>query len=279
MPGRYGRAFLQDITNSSPMYHITVIGFTIIFLATTAGSALVYFFKRDIPKRTNAIILGFAAGVMIAASVWSLLIPSINAAESTFGSWSWVPATIGFLLGGVFLVLLDHLLPHFHPGTGHAEGPHVKVHKSTRLFLAVTIHNIPEGLAVGLAFGAAAVSGEPSAYYAALGLAIGMSIQNFPEGAAIALPMKVATGSKHKSFLFGMGSGAVEPIAAIIGYILASEVAILHPWMLGFAAGAMIFVVAEDLIPDSSINEFPHAGTWGVMFGFVLMMILDVALG
>ena len=248
------------------------------WMVTALGAAIVVFFKK-INKNVMDALLGFAAGVMIAASVWSLLIPSINAAESTFGSWSWVPATIGFLLGGVFLVLLDHLLPHFHPGTGHEEGPHVKVHKSTRLFLAVTIHNIPEGLAVGLAFGAAAVSGEPSAYYAALGLAIGMSIQNFPEGAAIALPMKVATGSKHKSFLFGMGSGAVEPIAAIIGYILASEVAILHPWMLGFAAGAMIFVVAEDLIPDSSINEFPHAGTWGVMFGFVLMMILDVALG
>lgn len=258
---------------------LTILGFTLIFLATTAGSALVYLFSHDIPKRTNAIILGFAAGVMIAASVWSLLIPSIEAAEVTFGTWSWLPATIGFLLGGLFLVILDHLLPHFHPGTGHEEGPHVKVHKSTRLFLAVTIHNIPEGLAVGLAFGAAAVSGDPGAHYAALGLAIGMSIQNFPEGAAIALPMKVATGSKHKSFLFGMASGAVEPLAAIAGYILASQVAILQPWMLGFAAGAMIFVVAEDLIPDSNINEYPHSGTWGVMFGFAIMMILDVALG
>jgi len=258
---------------------LTILGFLLIFLATTAGSALVYFFRRDIPKRINAIILGFAAGVMIAASVWSLLIPSIDAAESAFGSWAWVPAAVGFLLGGLFLVLLDHLLPHFHAGTGHEEGPHLKVRKSTRLFLAVTIHNIPEGLAVGLAFGAAAVSGEPGAYYAALGLAIGMSIQNFPEGAAIALPMKVATGSKHKSFLFGMASGAVEPIAAVAGYLLASEVAVLHPWMLGFAAGAMIFVVAEDLIPDSNISEYPHAGTWGVMLGFVLMMVLDVALG
>lgn len=258
---------------------ITFFGFLIIFLATTAGSAMVYFFKRDIPKRTNAVILGFAAGVMIAASVWSLLIPSIEVAETTFGSWSWMPATIGFLLGGLFLVLLDHVLPHFHIGTGHEEGPHVKVHKSTKLFLAVTIHNIPEGLAVGLAFGAAAVSGEPGAYYAALGLALGMAIQNFPEGAAIALPMKVATRSKHKAFLFGMSSGAVEPVAAVVGYILASEVAVLHPWMLGFAAGAMIFVVAEDLIPDSNISEYPHAGTWGVMLGFVLMMVLDVALG
>ena len=261
------------------MTYVTLIGFAIIFLATAAGASLVYFFKGDIPKRTNAIILGFAAGVMIAASVWSLLIPSIDMAEGVFGAWSWVPAAVGFLLGGMFLVLLDHVLPHFHVGTGHEEGPHVKVHKSTRLFLAVTIHNIPEGLAVGLAFGAAAVSGEPGAHYAALGLAIGMAIQNFPEGAAIALPLRVATRSKHKAFLFGMGSGAVEPIAAIAGYILASEVAVLHPWMLGFAAGAMLFVVAEDLIPDSNISEYPHAGTWGVMLGFVLMMVLDVALG
>lgn len=275
-PTESGRVFLEP---PLLMNHITFIGFSIIFLATTAGSALVYFFKHDIPKRTNAIILGFAAGVMIAASVWSLLIPSIEVAETTFGTWSWMPAAIGFLLGGLFLVLLDHLLPHFHAGTGHEEGPHVKVHKSTRLFLAVTIHNIPEGLAVGLAFGAAAISGEPETYYAALGLAVGMAIQNFPEGAAIALPMKVATGSKNRSFLFGMASGAVEPVAAVAGYILASEVAVLHPWMLGFAAGAMIFVVAEDLIPDSNLSEYPHAGTWGVMSGFVLMMILDVALG
>ena len=258
---------------------LTILGFTIIFLATTAGSAMVYFFKRDIPKRTNAVILGFAAGVMIAASVWSLLIPSIDAAEITWGIWSWIPAAVGFLLGGLFLVALDRLLPHVHIGTGHEEGPHVKVHKSTRLFLAVTIHNIPEGLAVGLAFGAATISGGPGAHYAALGLAIGMAIQNFPEGAAIALPMKVATRNKHKAFLFGMGSGAVEPLAAVVGYILASEVAILHPWMLGFAAGAMLFVVAEDLIPDSNISEHPHSGTWGVMLGFVIMMILDVALG
>lgn len=261
------------------MTPITIIGFTIIFLATTSGSAMVYLFTHDIPKHVNATILGFAAGVMIAASVWSLLIPSIETAEATYGIWSWIPAAIGFLLGGLFLVLLDHLLPHFHIGTGHEEGPHVRVHKSTRLFLAVTIHNIPEGLAVGLAFGAAAVSGEPGAYYAALGLAIGMAIQNFPEGAAIALPMKVATRSKHKAFLFGMSSGTVEPLAAIVGYVLASEVAMLHPWMLGFAAGAMLFVVAEDLIPDSNISEYPHAGTWGVMLGFVIMMILDVALG
>ena len=261
------------------MSPLTIIGFTIIFLATTAGSALVYCFRGDISKRTNSILLGFAAGVMIAASVWSLLLPSIGEAEAMFGNFAWLPAATSFLLGGLFVMLLDHIIPHFHAGTNQEEGPHSSARKSTKLFLAVTIHNIPEGLAVGLAFGAAAVSAEPGAMYSALGLAIGMAIQNFPEGAAIALPMKSATRSKHKAFLFGMGSGAVEPLAAIVGYLLASEVSILHPWMLGFAAGAMIFVVAEDLIPDSNLSEHPHAGTWGVMLGFVIMMVLDVALG
>lgn len=261
------------------MNHITIIGFAIIFLATTAGSALVYCFRGDISKRTNSILLGFAAGVMIAASVWSLLIPSIDDAEPLFGDFSWVPAAISFLLGGVFVMLLDHVIPHFHAGTNHEEGPHSSARKSTKLFLAVTIHNIPEGLAVGFAFGAAAISGEPSAYFAALGLAIGMSIQNFPEGAAIALPMRTATGSKHRAFLYGMGSGAIEPVAATLGFFLSTELATLQPWFLGFAAGAMIFVVAEDLIPDSNINEYPHTGTWGVMAGFVIMMVLDVALG
>ena len=261
------------------MNHITLIGFAIIFLATTAGSALVYCFRGDISKRTNSILLGFAAGVMIAASVWSLLIPSLEGAEPLFGKYSWVPAAISFLLGGLFVMLLDHVIPHFHAGTNHEEGPHSSAHKSTKLFLAVTIHNIPEGLAVGFAFGAAAISGEPAAYFAALGLAIGMSIQNFPEGAAIALPMRTATGSKHQAFLYGMGSGAIEPIAATLGFFLSTELTTMQPWFLGFAAGAMIFVVAEDLIPDSNINEYPHTGTWGVMAGFVIMMVLDVALG
>lgn len=261
------------------MSPLTIIGFTIIFLATTAGSALVYCFRGDISKRTNSILLGFAAGVMIAASVWSLLLPSIGEAEAMFGNFAWLPAATSFLLGGLFVMLLDHIIPHFHAGTNQEEGPHSSARKSTKLFLAVTIHNIPEGLAVGFAFGAAAISGEPSAHYAALGLAIGMSIQNFPEGAAIALPMRSATRSKHRAFLYGMGSGAVEPIAALLGFFLSTELATLQPWFLGFAAGAMIFVVAEDLIPDSNISEYPHTGTWGVMSGFVIMMILDVALG
>lgn len=258
---------------------ITVAGFALIFLATTAGSALVYFFRGDISKRINSILLGFAAGVMIAASVWSLLLPSLEGAEPLFGRFSWVPAAASFFLGGLFVMLLDHVIPHFHAGTNQEEGPHSSARKSTKLFLAVTIHNIPEGLAVGFAFGAAAVSGELAAFYAALGLAIGMSIQNFPEGAAIALPMRTATRSKHKAFMYGLASGAVEPVAAALGFFLSTELATLQPWFLGFAAGAMIFVVAEDLIPDSNINEYPHTGTWGVMTGFVIMMILDVALG
>ena len=256
----------------------TIIGFSIIFVATTLGAALVFFFKKDISDKTNTLFLGFAAGIMIAASVWSLLIPSIEGAAS-YGKWSFVPAVVGFLVGGVFLVLLDKLVPHLHKGTGQEEGPHTALNKSVKLFLAITIHNIPEGLAVGFAFGGAAVVGTTEAMITALGLAIGIAIQNFPEGAAVALPLKRATGSSGKSFLFGMGSGAVEPIAAVIGYFLAATLIAAQPWLLSFAAGAMIFVVAEDLIPDAKLTDNPHLGTWGVMVGFAVMMALDVALG
>ena len=255
-----------------------VIGFSIIFAATTLGAALVFFFKKDIPEKLNTLFLGFAAGIMIAASIWSLLIPSIEGA-SEFGKWNFVPAVVGFLAGGVFLVLLDKVIPHLHKGTGQEEGPHTAMQKSTKLFLAITIHNIPEGLAVGFAFGGASVVGTSEAMMAALGLAIGIAIQNFPEGAAVALPLKNATGSAWESFLFGAGSGAVEPVAAIVGYFLAAGLAAAQPWLMAFAAGAMIFVVAEDLIPDAKLAEHPHLGTWGVMIGFAVMMTLDVALG
>ena len=176
-----------------------ILGFSVIFLATTAGSAIVWFFKRDISEKVNTLFLGFASGIMVAASVWSLIIPSIDGAES-WGKWNFVPALIGFLLGGLFLVLLDHVVPHFHKGTNEEEGPRSSLKKSTKMFLAVTIHNIPEGLAVGFAFGAAAAMGEYSAYVSALALAIGIAIQNFPEGAAVALPMKSVTQSRGKPF-------------------------------------------------------------------------------
>lgn len=257
---------------------MTVIGFTVIFASTTLGASTVFIFKKSISQKTNTLFLGFAAGVMIAASVWSLLLPALDGA-SDWGSWSFVPALIGFLAGGVSLVILDKVIPHFHSGTGEEEGPRTSLQKSVKMFLAVTIHNIPEGLAVGFAFGAAAVTGTDAAFIAAIGLAVGMAIQNLPEGAAVALPMRQATGSRGKAFLYGTLSGAVEPIAAVIGYFLASMLVAAQPWFLAFAAGAMMFVVAEDLIPDAKMSEHPHIGTFAVMIGFALMMVLDVALG
>ena len=257
---------------------IVILGILFIFLMTTLGSALVFFFKNEIPEKINTVFLGFAAGVMIAASVWSLLIPAMES-SSSWEKWSFVPAVVGFIFGGLFLVLLDKVVPHMHSGTNEEEGPKVNLQKQTKFFLAVTIHNIPEGLAVGFAFGAAAVIGTSLAYLSALGLAIGIGLQNFPEGAAIALPMRNACGSRKKAFLYGTLSGIVEPIFAIIGYFLAAQIEVIQPWLLAFAAGAMIFVVAEDLIPDSKIESHPHLGTWGVMIGFAVMMILEVVLG
>ncbi len=256
-----------------------VLGFALLFVGTALGASLVLFLHHDLSRRWNALFLGFAAGIMIAASVWSLLIPAIDAASAIWGKLSWIPAALGFLLGGLFLVLLDRIIPHLHGSTNQEEGPRTKIHKSMKLFLAVTIHNIPEGLAVGFAFGAASVSGEPAAWMAAMGLAIGIAVQNFPEGAAVSLPMRSVTGSNRKAFLFGAMSGIVEPLSAMFGFFLSTHIVNLHPWMLAFAAGAMIFVVAEDLIPDANLSENPHLGTWGVMFGFMVMMILDVALG
>lgn len=257
---------------------MTVIGFSVIFLMTTLGASLVYLFKHEISRKVNTLFLGFASGIMIAASVWSLLIPALEGGPD-WGRWSFVPAVAGFLLGGIFLVLLDKVVPHFHKGPEEEEGPKSPLKKSTKLFLAVTIHNIPEGLAVGFAFGAAAALGETAAYVSALGLAIGIGIQNFPEGAAVALPMRGVAGSRHKAFLYGMGSGAVEPLSAVVGFFLAAYLTALQPWLLAFAAGAMIFVVAEDLIPDAKLEEHPHLGTWGVMVGFAVMMVLDVVFG
>lgn len=257
---------------------MTVLGFGLIFLSTTLGASLVFFFKKDISEKANTLFLGFAAGIMIAASVWSLLIPAIEGAED-WGTWSFVPAAVGFLAGGVFLVVLDKAVPHFHSGTDEEEGPRSALAKPVKMFLAVTIHNIPEGLAVGFAFGAAAALGTDAAFVSALGLAIGIAVQNFPEGAAVSLPMKQSAGGRRKAFLYGTGSGAAEPVAAVAGYFLAAFLTAAQPWLLAFAAGAMIFVVAEDLIPDAKLASHPHLGTWGVMAGFVVMMILDVALG
>lgn len=257
---------------------LTVLGFAIIFIATTLGAGVVFFFKKEISDRLNALFLGFASGIMIAASVWSLLLPSIEGAGD-YGYWRFVPAAVGFIVGGLFLVLLDKVMPHFNEGLNRDESLKSELKKPMKMFLAMTIHNIPEGLAVGFAFGSAAVVGTQNVMFAALGLSVGIAIQNFPEGAAVSLPLKKATGSRGRAFLFGMGSGAVEPVAAIIGYFLASSLAKAQPWFLAFAAGAMIFVVAEDLIPDAKFSKNSSIGTWGVMAGFAIMMALDVALG
>lgn len=250
---------------------LTIIGFALVFMATAFGAGLVFFFNKDVSEKGNKLFLGFASGIMIAASVWSLLLPAIESSER-LGAFSFLPATLGLILGGVFLALLDRVLPDSFLG-GHLYSQK----KSMKLFVAMTAHNIPEGLAVGFAFGGAAMIGTTEAFAMAMGLAVGIAVQNFPEGAAVSLPLKSAMGTK-KAFLFGAGSGIVEPIAAAFGYFLATAIEFLQPYFLSFAAGAMIFVVAEDLIPESSDNS-SKAGAWGVLIGFALMMALDVALG
>ena len=260
---------------------MTVLGFCIIFIATTAGAALVFFFKGEMSGKLNTLFLGFASGVMVAASVWSLLIPSIEGAEETYGALSFLPAVIGFLLGGAFLVLIDKLVPHFHKGTNEEEGLKSHLNKPAKLFLAVTIHNIPEGLAVGFAFGAAAALGEQGAFVSALGLAVGMAIQNFPEGAAVSLPLRREGCSRRKSFFIGQASGFVEPIAGVLGALLAVYIEAVLPFALSFAAGAMILVAVHELIPECQRNQKaqPYAATMGIVTGFALMMLLDVMLG
>ena len=247
------------------------------FLATALGAATVFFFKKDIPHGMQRAFLGFAAGVMIAASVWSLLIPAMEMAEKS-GTPAWLPAAGGFVLGAAFLLALDRLLPHLHPGSDEPEGLKSSFARTTMLVLAVTLHNVPEGLAVGLAFG---LSGDSSAMplSGALALSLGMALQNFPEGAAISLPLKKEGLSNARSFVYGALSGIVEPIAGVLGVLAAGTITGVMPWLLAFAAGAMIYVVVEELIPEASLGEHSHTGTLSVMLGFLVMMVLDVALG
>lgn len=252
-------------------------GFT--FLMTTLGAAVVFFFRKDMKEGVQRIFLGFAAGVMIAASVWSLLIPAISQAEEN-GSVGWIPAAGGFILGGAFLLLMDTFLPHLHPGTDEPEGVSSSWKRTTMLVLAVTLHNIPEGMAVGLSFALAAQNnGNAALNTAALALAIGIGIQNFPEGAAISLPLRQEGFSRGRAFVLGSLSGIVEPIFGIAVTLIAAQIEPLMPWLLSFAAGAMVYVVVEELIPEAHLGEHSNVGTLGVMGGFLVMMILDVALG
>lgn len=252
-------------------------GFT--FLMTTLGASLVFLFRRQVNAGVQKVLLGFAAGVMIAASVWSLLIPAIEEAESA-GGIGWIPAAGGFILGIVFLMLLDYLLPHLHPGMKQPEGLPSSLKRTTLLVLAVTLHNIPEGMAVGLSFALAAQHGGDSAMYAsAVALCIGIGIQNFPEGAAISLPLRQEGMSTAKAFFYGSMSGIVEPLFGVFVVLVAGSITPLMPWLLSFAAGAMMYVVVEELIPEAHLGEHSNTGTLGVMAGFLVMMVLDVALG
>lgn len=254
---------------------------TIFTWGLTALGASAVFFFRELNRKVLDGMLGFAAGVMIAASFWSLLAPSIEMAEQQ-GVISWVPPVIGFLLGGVFLRIVDMILPHLHIGLSRdkAEGIKTSWQKSILLVLAITLHNIPEGLAVGVAFGAVAAGDVTSASLAgAIALALGIGIQNFPEGAAVSVPLRREGFSRLKSFWFGQLSGIVEPVAGVLGAALVLLMKPVLPYALAFAAGAMIFVVAEEVIPESQQNGNTHIATLGTMAGFAVMMTLDVALG
>lgn len=253
-------------------------GTTFTFLMTALGAATVFFFRREITPAIQRLFLGFAAGVMIAASVWSLLIPAIEEAEES-GVPGYLPATGGFILGVAFLLLLDKALPHLHHDDPRV--PKAKRSKRTALLMiAMTLHNIPEGMAVGLAFARAAQNEGGVLWLSAAGaLALGIGIQNFPEGAAISLPLRQEGNSRSRAFLEGCLSGSVEPIFGVLAAIVAGSVAPLMPWFLSFAAGAMMVVVVEELIPEARLDQSAHAGTLSVMFGFLLMMALDVALG
>ncbi|MCK5741373.1 MAG: ZIP family metal transporter [Chlorobi bacterium] len=251
----------------------------VTWLATALGSVMVFFFKTINQKVLNAM-LGYAAGVMIAASFWSLLNPAMEIAEAN-GDIPWVPAVVGFLAGGLFLFIFDRTIPHLHLGLPmeNAEGIKTSWHRSILLVLAITLHNIPEGLAVGVAFGALAVNPDPMILSGAIALTIGMSLQNFPEGAAVSIPLRREGFGRFKAFWYGQMSGIVEPVAGVVGAAMVIFITPILPYALAFAAGAMIFVVVEELIPESQTGNETDMSTIGAMLGFATMMVLDTALG
>lgn len=256
----------------------TLLGILIPFAGTTLGSAMVFFMKKEMNMRLQKLLLGFAAGVMMAASVWSLLIPAIDMASDKGGA-AWFPAAAGFLLGMGFLLLLDTLTPHLHFTEEKPEGVPAHLKKTTMLVLAVTLHNIPEGMAVGVTFAGVLSENTLMTLAGAFALSVGIAIQNFPEGAIISMPLKSQGLSKARAFAYGSLSGIVEPIAALITILLTGLVVPLLPYLLSFAAGAMIYVVVEELIPEAQTGKHSNISTIGVAAGFCLMMILDVALG
>lgn len=254
------------------------LGLLIPFLGTTLGASMVFLMKNKMNMKIEKLLLGFASGVMIAASVWSLLIPSIEMAEEQ-GKVAWIPAAIGFLFGIVFLLVLDSIIPHLHLESDKPEGVKSKLKKTTMMMLAVTLHNIPEGMAVGVVFASLLNPTLSIELTTAFALAIGIAIQNFPEGATISLPLRAKGVKRTKAFWIGTLSGIVEPIAAGITILLSSFIGSLLPFLLAFAAGAMIFVLVEELIPESQKGKYTSIATLSVILGFSIMMILDNTFG
>lgn len=256
----------------------TALGLLIPFAGTTLGAAMVFFMRSHLNEKIEKALLGFASGVMIAASVWSLIIPAIEMTEER-GGLPWLPPAVGFLLGIGFLLLLDTVTPHLHLDSAKPEGPKTNLKKTTMLVLAVTLHNIPEGMAVGVTFAGVLAGNSGITMAGAFALSIGIAIQNFPEGTIISMPLRSEGMSRPKAFLMGTLSGIVEPISAFITILLTGIVVPALPYLLSFAAGAMIYVVAEELIPEAQSGKHSNIGTLGVAAGFVVMMVLDVALG
>ena len=256
----------------------TAFGLLIPLLGTVLGSAFVFFMKNEMPARLQKALLGFASGVMVAASIWSLIIPSMEMWADQ-GRLRIIPALVGFLAGIAFLLLIDYITPHLHMGSSKPEGPRTKLSRTAMLTFAVTIHNLPEGMAVGVVLAGAMQASTSISTAGAMAMALGIAIQNIPEGAIISMPMKEAGNSRLKSFIIGALSGVVEPIGAILVILLASAITPTLPYLLSFAAGAMFYVVVEELIPEASEGEHSNLSTIGFAIGFAVMMTLDVALG
>ncbi len=260
------------------MYCEVAYGLLLPFVGTSLGAAMVFFLRGGIVPWLQKLLLGFASGVMIAASVWSLLIPSIDM-NAAGGGTGWLPATVGFLAGMFSLLLFDSLVPHLHVDSPEPEGLKSGLGRSTMLVLAVTLHNIPEGMAVGVVLAGALAGNAGISMAGAMTLSLGIAVQNFPEGAIVSMPLRASSHSRWKAFAFGVGSGAVEPVAGVLTILLIDRLLPVLPYLLAFAAGAMIYVVVEELVPESQNGRHSNVATIGVALGFALMMMLDVALG
>ncbi len=256
---------------------ITIISFSVVFFANVLGATTVFFIRKQLSSKVSNAILGFTSGIMICAGLFGLLLPSIERAKETYYLFSFIPVVGGFLLGGLILFILDKIIPHFHHNSENEEGiKNNKISRQIKFVLAVTIHNIPEGLSVGFACGGALALKTEEAMISALSLAIGMSIQNFPESSAVAIPLHDEGLSKGKAFILSILSGSVEPIFGIIGIILATSISSLMSWLLAFGAGSMIYVTIDELLPSARKDGFEHYGIWAFMFGFAIMILLEI---